>query len=253
MTSFAILKQQCDALNGYEETGGPSGHDGNVTKIWAELDPPLQGASWCAAGVSYLWKHAGHPFPAVDKPYGFVYCPDAVTYARHAGLWDTSGRYAPGDTVFFCWNGSGTAEHVGVVISDDGQTLRTFECNTMPSAGGDQANGGGAYYKTRPHGPTVLGVLKSSRWLTASPPPAPAPRGKTNPYPAPTSTLSQGASDHRTNGPVHWVQWAVGVPCDGEFGPATKANVVRFQQHHNLTPDGVVGPKTEAVMRGVTH
>ena len=31
---------------------------------------------------------------------------------------------------------------------------------------------------------------------------------------------------------------------DGKFGPATKKAVIAFQKDHNLTPDGVIGPRT---------
>lgn len=37
---------------------------------------------------------------------------------------------------------------------------------------------------------------------------------------------------------------------DGIFGEQTQAAVVAFQQQRNLTPDGIVGPLTEAALRG---
>lgn len=45
------------------------------------------------------------------------------------------------------------------------------------------------------------------------------------------------------------VQAALGLPADGRFGAATEAAVEEFQANHNLTPDGVVGPKTWAALR----
>lgn len=57
-------------------------------------------------------------------------------------------------------------------------------------------------------------------------------------------TLSRGA-----RGPsVEIVQKKVKVPIDGVFGPSTEAAVRQFQRDHNERPDGIVGPKTWALI-----
>lgn len=258
MTAFTDLHHQMDLLNGYEETGGPSGHDGNITKIWAELQPSLQGQPWCAACDCYLWKHAGHPYVQIDHPWGFSYCPDAVIWAKKNGFWDESGHYEAGDTIFFDWSGTGVAEHTGTVISDDGTNIHTFEGNTSPSIGGSQANGGGAYYRIRPHGNTVLGVLKSSRWFDTHPQhvgvathKATAPPVKHNPFTFDPHQLplQKGGRGEM----VKWAQWALAIPVDGVFGPQTQQATRVFQRQHGLTVDGVIGPQTSAVLRLRTH
>jgi len=38
-------------------------------------------------------------------------------------------------------------------------------------------------------------------------------------------------------------------PLDGDFGPKTRYALQTFQKEHGLVPDGIWGPKTEAVMR----
>ncbi|NES90228.1 HEAT repeat domain-containing protein, partial [Okeania sp. SIO2B9] len=35
---------------------------------------------------------------------------------------------------------------------------------------------------------------------------------------------------------------------DGIFGPKTLAAVIRFQEYHNLKPDGIVGPETNKIL-----
>ncbi|HTC73320.1 MAG TPA: peptidoglycan-binding protein [Solirubrobacteraceae bacterium] len=47
---------------------------------------------------------------------------------------------------------------------------------------------------------------------------------------------------------VEWLQRALKVPVDGEFGPETEAAVRRLQARHGLPVDGVVGPATWAVI-----
>ncbi len=59
--------------------------------------------------------------------------------------------------------------------------------------------------------------------------------------PAPTET-AEGATA------VEWLQRALKLPVDGEFGPETEAAVRRLQARHGLTVDGVVGPSTWALI-----
>ena len=40
---------------------------------------------------------------------------------------------APGDIVFFDWDNDGSADHVGIVESCDGSTVRTVEGNSSDS------------------------------------------------------------------------------------------------------------------------
>lgn len=49
---------------------------------------------------------------------------------------------------------------------------------------------------------------------------------------------------------VKIVQAAVSVGIDGVFGPTTEAAVRRFQREHNLVSDGIVGPKSWALIPG---
>jgi peptidoglycan hydrolase-like protein with peptidoglycan-binding domain len=47
---------------------------------------------------------------------------------------------------------------------------------------------------------------------------------------------------------VEWLQKALKLPVDGEFGPETEAAVRRLQARHGLSVDGVVGPSTWALI-----
>jgi peptidoglycan hydrolase-like protein with peptidoglycan-binding domain len=54
---------------------------------------------------------------------------------------------------------------------------------------------------------------------------------------APTTTATGSTA-------IEWLQAALHVPVDGEFGPETEAAVRRLQARHGLDVDGVVGPAT---------
>lgn len=64
-------------------------------------------------------------------------------------------------------------------------------------------------------------------------------------------------SDHPTlhrgsrGEPVKLVQAKINVATDGVYGPGTEAAVRQFQRDKKVVPDGIVGPKTWALITGV--
>jgi peptidoglycan hydrolase-like protein with peptidoglycan-binding domain len=118
------------------------------------------------------------------------------------------------------------------------------------------------------HGLTVDGVVGPATWnvigvhgqTTLTPPasalPKPAAPRQLTATAAATSDegLAPGsggtAESAQTAAPatgataVAWLQKALKLPVDGEFGPETEAAVRRLQARHGLTVDGVVGPST---------
>ena len=58
------------------------------------------------------------------------------------------------------------------------------------------------------------------------------------------ATIRRGA----TGDLVRQLQYKIGAPVDGNFGPQTEAAVRVFQRTHGAVPDGIVGPKTWAAI-----
>lgn len=85
---------------------------------------------WCACFVSWCLNQAGYSEPK------FASCnSQGVPWFRDHGQW-ANGKYkdlAPGDVIFFDWEGDGSADHVGIVIGTDGERVYTVEGNSGDS------------------------------------------------------------------------------------------------------------------------
>ncbi|MDD3393424.1 MAG: CHAP domain-containing protein [Anaerotignum sp.] len=82
---------------------------------------------WCACFVSWCLNQAGYSEPR------FAGCASqGVPWFQSHGQW-AKGNYtdlAPGDVIFFDWEGDGSADHVGIVIGTDGTRVYTVEGNS---------------------------------------------------------------------------------------------------------------------------
>jgi peptidoglycan hydrolase-like protein with peptidoglycan-binding domain len=47
---------------------------------------------------------------------------------------------------------------------------------------------------------------------------------------------------------IRLMQQKLGIPADGQFGPATERALKAFQSHHGLTADGILGPATRKAL-----
>lgn len=82
---------------------------------------------WCACFVSWCYNKAGKSEPR------FAGCQSqGVPWFTSRGQWGARGykNIAPGDAIFFDWDGDGGADHVGIVIGTDGSRVYTVEGNS---------------------------------------------------------------------------------------------------------------------------
>ena len=82
---------------------------------------------WCACFVSWCYHKAGKSEPR------FAGCQSqGVPWFTSRGQWGARGykNIAPGDAIFFDWDGDGGADHVGIVIGTDGSRVYTVEGNS---------------------------------------------------------------------------------------------------------------------------
>ena len=82
---------------------------------------------WCACFVSWVLNQAGYSEPK------FAACQSqGIPYFSSNGRWANRGYkdIAPGDVIFFDWEGDGISDHVGIVIGTDGSRVYTVEGNS---------------------------------------------------------------------------------------------------------------------------
>ena len=86
---------------------------------------------WCCAFIWWLFwvLKILEDFCAGQKT---AYCPYVVSYAKMAGRWVVNG-YQPGDLLLYDWDGDGIADHIGLCVGTDGNTLATIEGNVGDS------------------------------------------------------------------------------------------------------------------------
>lgn len=123
--------------------------------------------AWCAQFVSYCFNINGAgKLVAAQSPKGFLGCTAAVAWFKKWGRLVPTAKAQPGDIVFMNFVGSKTAtDHVGIVYRNDpkAKLLYTIEGNTTnPDGTGDQANGDGVYYKTRPY--RLITAVANPHW-----------------------------------------------------------------------------------------
>lgn len=97
--------------------------------------------AWCAdfvgfaIGLTYGRENAPGDFFKTCP--GYPSCNQLKSWAQNNGSWTKdASTLQPGDLVIFDWNGDGSADHVGLYISNNGSSVHTIEGNTSGAAGG---------------------------------------------------------------------------------------------------------------------
>lgn len=107
--------------------------DGETTKGYTRYgawygDPY---GDWCAMFVSFCLHYAQVPEEAMPQHHNCAQWIEVLSDAYY-DLYAASGTYtpAPGDLIFFDWDGDQSADHVGLVQEGTGETITTIEGNS---------------------------------------------------------------------------------------------------------------------------
>ena len=234
----------------------------NITKYGAYFN--MQGAQWCGLFVQWVWTQVGWKV-GKDFPYTY-YTPAGASGWTKLGKIKSKGTPKAGDQLFFNIPNDNLdrISHTGFFVKKIGNKWLTIEGNTSGPVHNnkDPRNGGEVAISLRdpswivcwadvPYtdAPTPIVDLIVARFnADNNPAPAKTVAKKAAPKVAkayPGKTISSGEKSNN----VKLIQKGLGFTgknVDGDFGPVTKAAVVKFQTANpNLgEKGGIVGPNT---------
>lgn len=108
--------------------------------------------AWCAAATSAAFIGSGLKsiFPCIECS-----CSRMITLAQKAGIWYEDDSYTPstGDVILYDWQDSGSGDnagnpdHVGIVVSVSGSTIKVIEGNKSNTVGYRNISVNGKYIR----------------------------------------------------------------------------------------------------------
>jgi LysM repeat protein len=187
---------------------------------------------WCAMFVSYCFNKAGAgELVAAQSKKGFASCSAAVRYFKGKKRLVNVKHPKAGDIVFMNFDRNPDADHVGIVISNDvkSKVLHTVEGNTVnPNGSGDQTNGDGAFYKTRPYR-YIVAVVRPA-WETLDDVKASVPKQAAAPVVESKPVVAKTSPKLAAKKPVFYVvksgdsYWSIGKEFGVDFRKLQKLN-----------------------------
>lgn len=231
------------------EEGYVEGPKDNETKYGAFTKANF--LPWCGSFVMWCANESGVKIPNTVSTMA------GAAAFKKMGTWTDAiaATPEPGDIVYFDFaEGGAPIEHVGIVVKNNGDgTVTTIEGNTAgdKKKSTSQRNGGEAVVKIRAFKKNnskkipvfIVGFGRPNykgNEVTAKVVPTTKPA-----FPGQIKPGDKGES-------VKMVQHALTLVEDGDFGPATKAAVIKFQDNHdNLDSNGIIGPKTWDALMGL--
>lgn len=232
-----------------------------------------RGDAWCAATVSALAQILGLTawiFPECS-------CPKMITLYQAAGRWMEDDSYLPqpADVIFYDWQDdgvgdcTGTADHVGVVVEVDGETITVMEGNCGHKVATRQLQHNGRYIRGfgLPDYAAAASAINGHEDPEDEPPAELVPvSGSDMPatvsmpalpagwhyVPLPDLQIGDGGEDSPLEEAVRALQYLlkgrgfdVGFwGCDGDFGRKTESALGKYQRDRGIECDGIAGPET---------
>jgi len=183
---------------------------------------------WCACFVSWLAKKLN----ITDIIPVDIGCNSQIRKFKSLGVWHTDRNFRSGDIIYYDWDVSGDADHVGIVEEINGDTLSVIEGNA-----GNYPDDRVRRRKISSDSSLIFGYAR--------------PNYSNSDF-AKISVLlpllrkgSSGKSVKSLQLLLHSKDYSIGkCGIDGDFGSDTYSAVKNFQKDSNIEIDGIVGKDT---------
>ena len=273
MTEQQQRRLVCDMAESLLGRKEADGSHRAIIDLYNEIRPLPRGYkvtytdAWCATFVSAV----GHACGLERIILSECSCPKMIQLYKAAGRWmeDDAYRPQPGDLIFYDWQDDGQgdnvgqADHVGLVLSVDGEAITVIEGNCGHAVATRRLQRDGRYI--RGYGlPDYASVSDAEPAEPESPPEQPEAPAVPDPDTVTLPKLPEGwhyvpLPDLQLNdesGAVRAAQlllkghgYSIGwMGADGEYGPKTENAVGKFRRDREIVSDIVigVGPETWA-------
>ena len=180
---------------------------------------------WCACFISWLAKK----LKITDIIPVDMSCNSQIKKFKALGVWHTDRNIQSGDIIYYDWDSSGDADHVGIVEKVSGNTLTVIEGNN-----GNYPNDRVRRREINCNSSLIFGYAR--------------PKYRSDGVSISFPTIRKGD----TGTAVKVLQLALVAyeynigkyGPDGEFGLDTENAVKRFQKNSGIEVDGIVGENT---------
>lgn len=195
--------------------------------------------AWCALFIDFLFDEYTFPnFCGTEHSS----CTAQMNYFKRVNRWHdrTAKGIQPGDIVYYDWDLSGDADHVGLVVYVDDDKLIVVEGNY----------GTESYDKTRVARRTINRSYQFIRGFGVPEYEIEEPKALTEGKTTSARDYYDISLENKKLEEVKLLQIMlinlinVKLDIDGFFGPKTRNAVIEFQKTYYLTADGIAGTKT---------
>ncbi len=188
---------------------------------------------WCACFISWLAEKLG----ITDIIPIDMSCNSQIKKFKSMGVWHTDRNFQSGDIIYYDWDISGDADHVGIIEKVNGMSLTVIEGNNgnFPNdrvRRREISSGSSLIFGyARPEYPSVTFRKSSNNTINVFLP-----------------TLRKGDSGNSVKILQAFLiayEYSTGTSgIDGDFGSDTESAVKQFQKNSGISADGIVGENT---------